>query len=135
MSVEGAIKSIITADATLNALVGGRVRPLTGVQGETRPFLAYEITATDDPSPSHSGASGFERASVDVVVVTDTYASAVEISANAKRVLDGHSGTNNSVTVHWLRYVDQTDIEQAPAGGEGKAPYVRSQSYTALTSA
>jgi hypothetical protein len=130
--IEGAIKSIILSDGDLAARIGGRVRPITGVQGERRPFVAYEITNAEDPSPTHGGPSGVTRTAFDLVTVADTYADVAEITADVRRIVEGYTGTTNQVQVFWVRSDGETDIEQAPATGEGKPPYVRSQSFRAL---
>lgn len=132
MAFESALKAIIKANTQLNTLIGGRVRPLNAVQNETRPYLAYEISDSEDPSPTFSGPSNYERDTFDIVIVTDTYTECENISPVLKNVLDGYRGTIANTIVKPIRYDSKTDIQQERIEGKENPIYVRMITFRAL---
>jgi hypothetical protein len=129
MSFEAALVSIIKADETLNAMVSGRVHPLLAVQGKPRPYLAYHIDDLEDPSPTHTGPSGWLRGEFSIVIVADTYEAVTEITPEVTRVLQGYEGTSEGVEVAWIKFDSQTDVEQDPTPGTTTPVRVRQQTY------
>lgn len=131
MAFETALKAVITSDSTLNNMIGGRVRPISAIQNETRPYIAYEFTDSEDPSPTFSGPSNWERDTFDMVIVTDTFSECENITPQVKRVCDGFVGTIQGVRIAPMRFQSKSDIQQERIEGKENPIYVRMMTFRA----
>lgn len=134
MSFESGLVTVLTGTAGISALVSSRVRPIEGVQGETRPFIAYSLQDEEDPAPTFAGPSTTRRVSFDVICVADTYEACRNLSEQVRDRLKLYAGSPSgaSVAIRWTKLETQTDVEQATAPGTEKPIYVRSQTYRAM---
>lgn len=132
MSVEGAITKLLLADSGITAIVGQRVRPLYAAQTDKRPLLTVSVT-NKQRGVSHSGGIGSGNATVEIGIITDSYADAVNLSETAQRVLHGFSGNvgDTGLALVPVVYDDETDVEQAVGPGQSKPAYLKTVSFRA----
>lgn len=84
MNISGPIITLIAADATANALLGGRVYPDVLKQSTSYPAAAINITDTD-PNNTKTGPSDMDR----VLVQIDVYASTPTAAAQTDEAIRG----------------------------------------------
>lgn len=132
MSFSTAIVSIASATSGITNIVSTRIRPVNGVQGEDRPFVVYEITADEDPAPHAEGASEFRRTSFNILSIADTYAGCKALADAVHARFKFYSGTIASRDIAYIRFEDESDIEQGIPPGQEKPAYLKSQSFRSL---
>ena len=131
--LKGAI-AILIADTAIQTAVGTngsstayKVYPLIAPQDERRPYVLLRRTfnpALDcKDAPSELDKPGF-----DVVVYTETYEEAFNISVLIRTALDGYRGTINGVTFKALWFSNAEDLFSQ----EDRTVVMRN-SYRALT--
>lgn len=84
MNVSGPIIDLIAADATANALLGGRVYPQVLKQSTTYPAAAINVKGTD-PTNTKTGPSDMDR----VLVQIDVYAFTPTAAAQTAEAIRG----------------------------------------------
>lgn len=87
MNVSGPIKTLIAANSTANALMGGRVYPGVLEQNSTYPAAAINVVSTT-PSNSKTTASSLDRVMVQIDVYATTYAATAGAAAAIRTALD-----------------------------------------------
>jgi hypothetical protein len=118
-----AIYSILTADSDVNAIVSGRVYPQIAAQGAAFPFAVYVLQNTD-PSDTKSGVSTLDEVRYDIVVASETYAQASDLTEKIRTALDRYSGTVSGVVIDSIQFID-LDVDNDPA----TETYVTSSEY------
>lgn len=122
--VEGkAIYSILTGDTDVNAIVSGRVYPQIAAQGAAFPFAVYVLQNTD-PSDTKSGVSTLDEVRYDIVVASETYAEASDLTEKIRTALDRYSGTVAGVVIDSIQFQD-LDVDNDP----GTETFVTSSEY------
>lgn len=127
--VEDAIVKLLTEDASVSELAGDRVRPLTGAQGQQRPYIAYEIDDGESIVYLNGDVSEWERGSFTLANVADTYDDCAALSRATKRRLRAVHGIINGIRLAPCRFESESDIEQQPQPGTDQQVYVRTQTY------
>lgn len=105
MALGAAIRTILTADATLTGLVSSRIYPDMPPQGTTYPCIVYMIIATD-PTNTKEGVSQLDNVRLDVNIYAENYDSGVTIAERVRTLLDGYSGTSATITMD-IYFVNQ----------------------------
>lgn len=118
-----AIYSILTADSDVNAIVSGRVYPQIAAQGAAFPFAVYVLQNTD-PSDTKSGVSTLDEVRYDIVVASETYAQASDLTEKIRTALDRYSGTVSGVVIDSIQFID-LDVDNDP----DTETYVTSSEY------
>ena len=118
-----AIYSILTADSDVNAIVSGRVYPQIAAQGAAFPFAVYVLQNTD-PSDTKSGVSTLDEVRYDIVVASETYAKASDLTEKIRTALDRYSGTVSEVVIDSIQFID-LDVDNDP----DTETYVTSSEY------
>lgn len=118
-----AIYSILTGDSAVSALVGNRVYPQIAAQGAAFPFIVYVLQDTS-PSDTKSGVSTLDEVRYDIVVASETYAEASDITNKIRTALDRYTGTVSGVVIDSIQFID-LDVDNDPA----TETYVTSSEY------
>jgi len=118
-----AIYSILTSDSDVNAIVGTRVYPQIAAQGAAFPFVVYVLQDTS-PSDTKSGVSTLDEIRYDIVVASETYAEASDLTNKIRTALDRYTGTVESVVIDSIQFID-LDADNDP----GTETYLTSAEY------
>ena len=118
-----AIYSILTSDSDVSAIVGTRVYPQIAAQGAAFPFVVYVLQDTS-PSDTKSGVSTLDEVRYDIVVASENYAQASDLTGKIRTALDRYSGTVAGVVIDSIQFQD-IDADNDP----GTETYVTSSEY------
>lgn len=118
-----AIYSILTSDSDVSAIVGTRVYPQIAAQGAAFPFVVYVLQDTS-PSDTKSGVSTLDEVRYDIVVASETYAQASDLTNKIRTALDRYSGTVAGVVIDSIQFID-LDADNDP----GTETFVTSSEY------
>lgn len=133
MSFSQAIVAIHNADSAITAIIAGRIFALEANQGEAKPYVGYSITNDEDPSPHSEGPSLFRRTSFDLICVAETYAACRALAEAVDAKFRGYGpATIASRKIEWIRFEDESDVEQAKPPGQEKPLYVKQMIYRAM---
>lgn len=119
-SIETAIRTILTGDTDVTALVSTRIYPLAAPQSATKPFIVYEVD-TVDPIDSLSGHSGLSFAEFSVSMWDDSYSTVKDVAAKVRIALLDFSGTSDTIVIDWVRHDNSSD-QTAWSGDGGEFP-------------
>jgi len=100
-----AIYSILTTDSAVSAIVSSRVYPQIAAQGAVFPFVVYVMQNTD-PSDTKSGVSTLDEVRYDIVVASETYAEASDLTNKIRTALDRYTGTVAGVVIDSIQFID-----------------------------
>ena len=100
-----AIYSILTTDSAVSAIVSSRVYPQIAAQGAVFPFVVYVMQGTD-PSDTKSGVSTLDEVRYDIVVASETYAEASDLTNKIRTALDRYTGTVAGVVIDSIQFID-----------------------------
>lgn len=118
-----AIYSILTGDSAVSAIVGNRVYPQIAAQGAAFPFVVYVLQDTS-PSDTKSGVSTLDEVRYDIVVASESYAEASDLTNKIRTALDRYTGTVSGVVIDSIQFID-LDVDNDPA----TETYVTSSEY------
>ena len=118
-----ALYSILTSDSDVSAIVGTRVYPQIAAQGAAFPFLVYVLQDTT-PSDTKSGVSTLDEVRYDIVVASETYAEASDLTNKVRTALDRYTGTVAGVVIDSIQFID-LDADNDP----GTETYLTSSEY------
>ena len=118
-----AIYSILTSTSAVSAIVGTRIYPQIAAQGAAFPFVVYVLQDTS-PSDTKSGVSTLDEVRYDIVVASETYAEASDLTNKIRTALDRYTGTVESVVIDSIQFID-LDADNDP----GTETYVTSSEY------
>jgi len=118
-----AIYSILTSDSDVSAIVGTRVYPQIAAQGAAFPFAVYVLQSVD-PSDTKSGVSTLDEVRYDIIVASETYAEASDLTEKIRTALDRYTGTVAGVVIDSIQFID-LDVDNDPA----TETYVTSSEY------
>lgn len=108
-----AIYSILTSDSAVSAIVGSRVYPQIAAQGAAFPFAVY-VLQSNSPSDTKSGVSTLDEVRYDIVVASETYAEASDLTEKIRTALDRYTGTVAGVVIDSIQFQD-IDVDNDPA--------------------
>lgn len=118
MAIEKAIRSLIVNDATVNAVVSGRVYPWMHQQGADFPLIVYTLDGTE-PTQGIGGHLDLTRAVLTVESIAETYSAAKDLADKVRDVLNDYSGTSETVVIKSLMHDNDTaSIDNSMAGGD-----------------
>lgn len=127
MKVGLAIRSLLTSDSAVQALISGRVYPEQAPEGAQAPFVVYSVIS-NTPSDSKNGTP-VDEAQVEIFSVNNTYANTNDLADKVRAALD-RSKVSVSVaegqirvdSIHYTNEVTEVNTE--------KKLYVAIQDYT-----
>jgi len=99
-----AIYSILTTDSAVSAIVSSRIYPQIAAQGAAFPFVVYVMQGTD-PSDTKSGVSTLDEVRYDMVVASETYAEASDLTNKIRTALDRYTGTVAGVVIDSIQFI------------------------------
>ena len=96
----------------LDQLVSDKVYPNLAPQGVAVPFITYFVVDRADPWHTKSSTSDADLARVQINIFDDDYLGAKTLAASVRGILDGYSGTNNSVVIDETRWDSERDLSE-----------------------
>ena len=118
-----AIYSILTSDSDVNAIVNTRVYPQIAAQEAAFPFVVY-VLQNVDPSDTKSGVSTLDEVRYDIIVASEAYAEASDLTNKIRTALDRYTGTVAGVVIDSIQFID-LDVNNDP----GTETYLTSAEY------
>ena len=118
-----AIYSILTSTSAVSAIVGTRIYPQIAAQGAAFPFVVYVLQDTS-PSDTKSGVSTLDEVRYDIIVASENYAEASDLTEKIRTALDRYSGTVAGVVIDSIQFID-LDVNNDP----GTETYLTSAEY------
>lgn len=111
MTIEEAMVAAFMGSATIGALAGDRIYPLTIPQDVALPAAAYQ-RISGPRTLAHDGPSGLAFARFQVTCTAATYAAAKTLAQAFRVLVDGYRGTMGGVggvTVHQVGIENEVD--------------------------
>ena len=128
-TLEGAIASLLAADAGVSAIAGGRVYPFNSPASLPRPKLTYWRWDTDRDVEvggfTNDGPTGFAVARFFIDAWADDRLTVIRLAAAARRAINGRAGTVGTVAIGCVRVASER--EQAGALVPGREVPVQRQ--------
>lgn len=118
-----AIYSILTSDSDVSAIVSTRVYPQIAAQEAAFPFVVY-VLQNVDPSDTKSGVSTLDEVRYDIIVASEAYAEASDLTEKIRTALDRYSGTVAGVVIDSIQFID-LDVNNDP----GTETYLTNSEY------
>jgi hypothetical protein len=113
METGKAIYYLLKDSADVGAICADRIYPEIAQQDADVPFIAYTITDTT-PSGTKSGSSDLDTARVELYIVSDDYAEAMDLGIAVRSALDRQGGdigpVGNTVAVQSIDF-DTSDVD------------------------
>jgi len=120
MSLEKAVRSILTDDSTVSGLVSSRVYPQRRPQGTTVPAIVYQ-NVFQETNEALATQGGIKRTRLSVEVFDKTYGGTKTLRNAVESALINYTGTTQGETIDSLRLESSIDLEEenVPAGDFG----------------
>lgn len=119
--MESGLYAWLTADATLTALLGGRVYPDAAPAEADTPYAVYETVADEDVQPTFRGASGVAAGRFDVTVYGDSKAQVKPVTKRIRAMLkDFRPGLWGAYRVVSARADDERSNAEGPQDGSDR---------------
>ena len=120
MSLEKAVREVLTDDATVSGLVSTRVYPQRRPTGTALPAIVYQNVFTHE-SEALDTQSGVRRTRMSIDVMDDTYGDTKTLRNAVETALVNYTGTLQSETIHSIRLESAVDLDldRDPAGEFG----------------
>lgn len=111
-----ALFAILTADATVAALIVARLYPITAPQNVTKPYAVYARVG-GPRNRSLSGPDGLARPRYQIDAWATDIDQARALSAAIRRALDGFRGDSAGLTIHEIVMDDEPFEDFEPDTG------------------
>lgn len=96
MSTSAAIHAALLVNATVSALCGTRIYPITAGDGIASPHVIFQQIGSD-PAAVHTGASGLAHRSFQFACFAGTYEGAIALRDAVIAALDGVALSNGEI--------------------------------------
>jgi hypothetical protein len=96
MSVRSALRTILTGNSSVTALVGTRIYPTIAPEGNLWPIIVY-IQTDNRPSNHKSGASTLDFISVELDFVSPKLTDIATLAETVRGVLEAHAGSATGI--------------------------------------
>lgn len=127
-SIEQALFTHVTSDATIAALIGTRLFPNKIPQGQPLPAAEYKQNKGDRVQ-TMDGPDGMVDAEYTIVCYAATYAQARELAEAVRKRLDGYSGVVAGVTIDVIMLIDELDVPEFKPGTDILNRYGKSLTF------
>lgn len=128
-SIEAALYSLMSNDATLTAIVSTRIYINLALQGAAVPHVTYQqLSGLRDEVMI--GPSGLVESRFQINIWGDTYTENRSIANAVRGLLDGYSGTVGTVEIEAIHMIDESDVPQFPAGKDVIKRYGKRLDFT-----
>lgn len=108
-SIEQALRDKLLADADVSALVGARVYPV--VLPRNTAYPATTVQQISEARVYAMGTKGLLPASrFQFTHWSPSYGTVKDLSAKARKALDGFSGVQSSITIQLIRFAGEIDL-------------------------
>lgn len=111
MTIEEALKSVLTNDAGVAALVTGRIYPLVLPQKPTYPAMTYQ-TVAGAPDMTLTGESGLVKDLFQVDAYGATYAAVKGLARAIRTALNGKQFTVSTVQISSIVMKSSRDLSE-----------------------
>ena len=126
--IEASIRSILTADSDVSALVSTRVFPYLRQQGTAFPAIVYELEDTD-PQQGLDGFQSLTRCELSVTNVAETYSGAKDLASKVRTALNGYTGTSEGVAIKSVVHDNDIGIVEDSRIGNSRGVSIIESSY------
>jgi hypothetical protein len=123
-SFEAAIRSILSQDLTVAAIVSSRIFPNQIPQGEPMPAAAYK-QLTGELDYENDGQDGLKHPRFEITAWSESYAQTKSLAAAIISALSGYSGTVDNITIRAIFLMDEKDDYRQKDGSEITARHGR----------
>tara|TARA_R110000824_G_scaffold56857_2_gene155168 strand:- start:3934 stop:4341 length:408 start_codon:yes stop_codon:yes gene_type:complete len=114
--IESSIRSILTSDTDVSALVSTRVYPYMRQQGSVFPAIVYELDDTE-PQQGLGGFQSLTRCELTISQIAETYSGAKTLADKVRSALNGYTGTSEGLAIKSLVHDNDTgNVEDSPIG-------------------
>lgn len=124
MTAEGALVSLLSADAGVTAIVADRIHPMTDPQDLVLPKITFQRISTarsaEAGAITNDGPTGLAVAHFQVDCWSADLLGAIRLAAAACRAINGYRGTVSNLVVDCLHITDQRQIEAGAWPGREK---------------
>lgn len=111
MSFESDLHAALTSEATISALIGSRLYPLTLVQGAASPAIVYQ-RVSDQSEEDLDGAVRLEGVRIQFDIYASTYPETITVRGALQDFLQGYKGTMGSTRIESCHYLDDSDSHE-----------------------
>jgi|TARA_R100000084_G_scaffold74788_3_gene33659 hypothetical protein len=126
--IEASIRSILTADSDVSALVSTRVFPYLRQQGTAFPAIVYELEDTE-PQQGLDGFQSLTRCELSVTNVAETYSGAKDLASKVRTALNGYTGTSEGVAIKSVVHDNDIGIVEDSRIGNSRGVSIIESSY------
>ena len=126
--IEASIRSILTADSDVSALVSTRVFPYMRQQGTAFPAIVYELEDTE-PQQGLDGFQSLTRCELSVTNVAETYSGAKDLASKVRTALNGYTGTSEGVAIKSVVHDNDIGIVEDSRIGNSRGVSIIESSY------
>ena len=126
--IEASIRSILTADSDVSALVSTRVFPYMRQQGTAFPAIVYELEDTE-PQQGLDGFQSLTRCELSVTNVAETYSGAKDLASKVRTALNGYTGTSEGVAIKSVVHDNDIGIVEDSRVGNSRGVSIIESSY------
>jgi hypothetical protein len=119
MSVESTLADMLAADATVSALVAGRIYALAAPQNTAFPFVTYAIE-TEAQARHMGGTSSLERSQFEARCWAATYEGARDLAQAARAALNGFADERAVPPIHSMVFFARRDQFDEASGAFGR---------------
>lgn len=128
-SIEAALHSLMSGDATITDLVSTRIFINLALQGAAVPHITYQqLSGLRDQVMI--GPSGLVESRFQINNWSDVYTETRSMANAVRGLLDGFSGTVGTVEIEAIHLIDESDIPQFPAGKDVIKRYGKRLDFT-----
>jgi hypothetical protein len=112
--MEGALISLLLADAPIAAVVDTRIYPAKRPQGALYPSIVV-TRISGQPGYADDGEIGLQHARVQIDVSANTYTVAKNLAQLVRALLSAFSGVHDGVTFSYIMLDEERDLPEAGA--------------------
>jgi hypothetical protein len=127
-SPEAVLRSALTSNASVSALIGSRIYPVLAPASASLPLVTWRRSGIERQQ-TLGAPMGMPRVSVEFSIYGTTYENAREIADAMRVVLDGYGGSQGTTTVNQTSLEDESDDFVTLAGADLPPVYQITQSY------
>ncbi len=124
-----AVYNQLSNNATIVAVVGERIYPLSIPQGESLPAIVYQVISEEHDNHV-DGSGGLAHATVQISCYATSYAAARNLAETIRVAITGDRGTYASIEVTGCLLESDLDIYHPPADASDVGVYQIANSYS-----
>tara|TARA_R100000655_G_scaffold71369_2_gene109742 strand:+ start:347 stop:754 length:408 start_codon:yes stop_codon:yes gene_type:complete len=126
--IEASIRTILTSDSDVSALVSTRIFPYMRQQGTAFPAVVYELDDTE-PQQGLGGFQSLTRCQLSIENIAETYSGAKDLASKVRSALNGYSGTSAGIAIKSLVHDNDIGIVEDSRIGNSRGVSIIESSY------